>query len=407
MNEVDETAADELAFRPSQERGSGRVDRGDPPFEIRDQHDVGGQAPHPVAVGRALGDLLLQREVQVRERLRGCLLLLDVGVGADPPGHLCLLVADRQRPRQVPAVLAIGTAQAKFGFIGVAVAQCASPARRRGGHVVRMDHGGPALAVELARARTAVVVNLLVEPVQHAIRRRCPDVIGHGLRKGAELRLAGSHGLLGPDLAAGLDHDGQHARGLATVVQQRRIVQVHPDLLRFPGAEQRHLLVPVRQRAAAETDLHDVVVEGRDLRPALAHPRAEQRGVPGAGEDRVGVVVDHDAARTPQHDHRDGRSQDQRDRRPQAARPAVQRPECGPGPVEPVDQTRQVSATVEESAGLAGFEGRHHGLFPRHGISGRCAQLRHCTRPLHAVASTTIPNAIRYQANGTKLWVEM
>ena len=29
------------------------------------------------------------------------------------------------------------------------------------------------------------------------------------------------------------------------------------------------------------------------------------------------------------------------------------------------------------------------------------------TSPLQAVASTTMPNAMRYQANGTKLWVEM
>jgi len=30
-----------------------------------------------------------------------------------------------------------------------------------------------------------------------------------------------------------------------------------------------------------------------------------------------------------------------------------------------------------------------------------------CTAPLHAVASTTIPKAMRYHAKGVKLWVEM
>ncbi len=34
-------------------------------------------------------------------------------------------------------------------------------------------------------------------------------------------------------------------------------------------------------------------------------------------------------------------------------------------------------------------------------------QPRHCTTPVHAVTSTTMPNAIRYHANGAKLWVEM
>ena len=43
----------------------------------------------------------------------------------------------------------------------------------------------------------------------------------------------------------------------------------------------------------------------------------------------------------------------------------------------------------------------------------RCSPIRlesysaHTTSPLHAVASTTMPKAMRYQAKGTKLWVEM
>ncbi len=35
------------------------------------------------------------------------------------------------------------------------------------------------------------------------------------------------------------------------------------------------------------------------------------------------------------------------------------------------------------------------------------AQAVQMTSPLHAVASTTTPNAMRYQAKGTKLWLAM
>jgi len=40
-------------------------------------------------------------------------------------------------------------------------------------------------------------------------------------------------------------------------------------------------------------------------------------------------------------------------------------------------------------------------------VKTRFYQAAQVTAPLHAVASTTTPNAIRYQANGTKLWVAM
>ena len=35
------------------------------------------------------------------------------------------------------------------------------------------------------------------------------------------------------------------------------------------------------------------------------------------------------------------------------------------------------------------------------------AQGAHSTQPVTEVASTTMPKAMRYQANGVKLWVEM
>ncbi len=48
----------------------------------------------------------------------------------------------------------------------------------------------PAVAVELAGPCAGVGVDLGVEPVEPAVRRRRPHLAGHGLGQGAELRLA-------------------------------------------------------------------------------------------------------------------------------------------------------------------------------------------------------------------------
>lgn len=45
------------------------------------------------------------------------------------------------------------------------------------------------------------------------------------------------------------------------------------------------------------------------------------------------------------------------------------------------------------------------GAAPRH--AARPLQAVQSTSPLQAVPNTTSPKAMRYQANGTKLWVEM
>jgi hypothetical protein len=104
-----------------------------------------------------------------------------------------------------------------------------------------------------------------------------------------------------------LDDDRDHARRLTVLVEDRGIVQVHPDLLRTAVPVKSQLLVPVGEGFARKHHLHDIVVEVRDLAPALANLGAEEIRVTPAGKDGIGVVVQHDAVLAPKHDDRHGR----------------------------------------------------------------------------------------------------
>ena len=97
---------------------------------------------------------------------------------------------------------------------------------------------------------------------------------------------------------------------------------------------QRELLVLVGQGAAAQPHLHDVVVEIGHLGPSLAHLRSQQLRMPAAGEDRIGVVVDHDAVFAPQQHDGHGRPQQGVGDGFQALGPRRERSEAGFRPVE-------------------------------------------------------------------------
>ena len=139
--------------------------------------------------------------------------------------------------------------------------------------------------------------------------------------------------------------------GCAALVHHRRIVEVHPDLLGPAGAVQRQLLVLVGQRAAGEADLHDVVVEVGDLGPALAHLAAEQLRMAAAGEDRIGVVVDHDAVGAPQQHDRHRR----RSRKPTMVFRLCPAPRSGRASRRPVERGDQpaISPPPVRNAALA------------------------------------------------------
>jgi hypothetical protein len=97
---------------------------------------------------------------------------------------------------------------------------------------------------------------------------------------------------IGQNAFGGFEDDGDDAARLAAFVDDRGIVEVHPDLLGPARAMQRQLLILVGERAPGQADFHDIVVEFGDLRPALAHVAAKQMRVARAGEDRIGVVVE-------------------------------------------------------------------------------------------------------------------
>ena len=105
---------------------------------------------------------------------------------------------------------------------------------------------------------------------------------------------------LDPNLVRDLDNDRHDAGRSAVFAEERGVIEIEPDLLRFavmPVKRERE--VSVCERPAGEPDLHDVVVEVGDLGPTLPDLGAEQNWVAAASEGGVAIVVDHDPVLTP------------------------------------------------------------------------------------------------------------
>ena len=111
------------------------------------------------------------------------------------------------------------------------------------------------------------------------------------LRRGRALR---QHAL------GGLDHNGDHAARLAVLGDHRRVEEIHPAALGSAAAIEDQLAVLVLQRAARHADRHDMAVEVGHFGPGVEHGKAEDSGMPIAGEAAIGVVVEHDTRRSPQ-----------------------------------------------------------------------------------------------------------
>ena len=160
---------------------------------------------------------------------------------------------------------------------------------------------------------------------------------------------------LDPHLVGDFDDDGHDAGRSAVFAQERGIVEVEPDLLRFaamPVKGERE--ISIGQRLAGEPHFHDVVVEVGDLRPTLPDLGAEQVWVAAAGERGIAVVVDHDPVLAPQGDDRDGRAQDERDRAFEAYRPALYRTKRRRGPVETRDDLGGFPSTTQKRVASGG-----------------------------------------------------
>ncbi|WP_200934926.1 MULTISPECIES: hypothetical protein [unclassified Sphingopyxis] len=107
-------------------------------------------------------------------------------------------------------------------------------------------------------------------------------------------------------------------------------------------------MVLVGKRAACQPDLHDIVVEIRDLGPCLADRATEDAWMIISGELGIAVIINHDAVVAPQHDHRNRRMNDEGDKRAQALRPEGDRTERRGAPVIIRNPLTHFSSIFEE-----------------------------------------------------------
>ena len=97
---------------------------------------------------------------------------------------------------------------------------------------------------------------------------------------------------------------------------------------------QAQALVPPGDASPGQDHVQRVGDEGPELGPCLRNGRSQKLRMPSAREGRESVVVDHDAARAPEKDHRDVGMQDEFDGQPKGLRPGFPRPEFRAGPGE-------------------------------------------------------------------------
>ena len=173
-----------------------------------------------------------------------------------------------------------------------------------------------------------------------------------------------------PHLAGGFDDDGHDADRPAVRPHDRRIIEIEPGLMRPPFAIKRQFLVAIGERSTGEPDAHDIVVEIRDLFPALAHLGTEKRGMPRTGEFRIGIVIEHDAVLAPERDDRHRRLQDECDGGFQNLRPLRRNPQGGPRPVERRDQTGHFAA-MRQKVEIGGC----HAISRCHGAEALAAKI--------------------------------
>ena len=162
-----------------------------------------------------------------------------------------------------------------------------------------------------------VGVYLCIAHTDHA--QMVTQRLGRGLRNGPRIHQVAQAFFenqpecllpLGKNAFGHFDYDSDDARRLPVFSQYGGVVQVKPDLFWNAVSVQRQFLVLVPQRAACQSDFHDVVVEVGNLTPSFTHLGAKQLWMPGSGKNRIGVVVKHDAILAPEHDDRDRRQQD-------------------------------------------------------------------------------------------------
>src|SRR5579863_4117295 len=131
---------------------------------------------------------LLQRLVELAQRLLGLDLRRDVCVGAEPTDHLACLVADRQGARKEPAVAAICATQRKCVFPGRSAFKTFSEFSHDTVDMVGVVNLAPTPALHVLESGPGIVEPALVEPVCPAGAIGGPgelaDVVGELMESG-------------------------------------------------------------------------------------------------------------------------------------------------------------------------------------------------------------------------------
>jgi hypothetical protein len=132
--------------------------------------------------------------------LLDALVLVDVGVGPEPPDDRAVLVAHRLGAREVPAVHAGRVAQAELDLVGAAVGERADPPAQAFGEVLRVDDRLPAVGQHLLGGPSEVVEDVAVDEVEATVGRGGPQLLGQGLAEEQEGAVRVSMFAIGSDI---------------------------------------------------------------------------------------------------------------------------------------------------------------------------------------------------------------
>ena len=156
--------------------------------------------------------------------------------------------------------------------------------------------------------------------------------------------------LLGTNLGGGFDNDRDDPDGHSVVVDNPRIIEVHPRRLGASVAVQREHLILERKHLATAIDfLHHIAVPVGRFGPGVEDLEAEDLRMPFARKASIGIVVDHHSIIAPQSDDRNRRLKDESDRRLDDLGPCLNRSERRARPVELRDQASKLARNSEEA----------------------------------------------------------
>ncbi len=220
----------------------------------------------------------------------------------------------------------------------------ASEGQAAGAHVVEQadetllldlrDRLGQWLADHFARPDQLLVV--LIDAFDHVVRaaqdrqrrRRLLERVGHlhALRVQRPQQYVALAFQL--DLRGVLGAHAQHAADAAAVVKDRAVGkgEIHLFAVAVAQHHERHMLVP--GRLAGRQHVLGLAGDRRPhIGPHLGHLASERERVAHPQDRDVGVVVEIDHPRAPADHHREARTQAERQRRAQALRPVLDRPQ--------------------------------------------------------------------------------